>query len=108
LVNILTNGSLTSDDLQGNSIKQCLAKISAFLKEDFHQFMPSLLEMLIADSKVDIDIKLESADLSTTGGEGEASYTFKMKGVEGYDGTQRIKMNTDALQSKIGAYDLLA
>lgn len=64
--------------------------------------MPSLLTQLIIDSKLDIDIKLESADLPKQNE--NAGVTFKMKGLEG---SQRITMNTSALESKVQAFKLL-
>lgn len=51
------------------------------MKEDFHTFMPSLLTNLVNDSKLEIDIKLESAELPKTSD--NAGFTFKMKGLEG-------------------------
>lgn len=46
------------------AIKETLTKIAFFLKEDFNQFMPTMLTTLINDAKVDIDIKMENAELS--------------------------------------------
>lgn len=56
------NSGLTNDDPQVMAIKETMAKISYFLKEDFHPFMPNLMTLLVNDTKLDIDIKLESAD----------------------------------------------
>lgn len=83
------------------SIKETLAKISSFLKEDFHTFMPFLLENLVKDAKLDIDIKLTSADEEKPE---TTSITFKMKG---FEGNQRLSMNTSALESKIAAFQLI-
>jgi len=100
LVSLLTSG-LTNDDPQSLSIKETLTKIASFLKEDFHAYMPLLLNNLVNDAKLDIDIKLSSADDEKT--ESAASFTFKMKGLEG---NQRLSMNTSALESKIAAFKL--
>ena len=66
LVTMLINGSLTNDDPQQAAIKDTLAKIAGFLKEDFQQFVATLLPTLVADTKVDIDIKMESAEMPKT------------------------------------------
>ena len=72
-----------------------------FLKEDFHQFMPTLITPLLADARLSIDIKMESALLqSADKGEGELAFNIKVKG---FEGDQKITMNTSALESKLGA-----
>jgi len=53
------NQGLTSDDPQVLSIKETLAKIAFFLKEDFHRFMPQLMNTLVAEANLNIDIKME-------------------------------------------------
>ena len=64
--------------------------------------MAALLPTLVADTKVDIDIKMESAEMpKTTENHG---FTFKMKG---FEGNQRLTMNTSALEAKIGAFRLI-
>lgn len=55
----LMNQGLTSDDPQVLSIKETLAKIAFFLKEDFHRFMPQLMNTLVAEANLNIDIKME-------------------------------------------------
>jgi hypothetical protein len=80
-----------------------LSKIAFFLKEDFHKFMPQVMPNLINDTKLNIDIKMESAELPNEK-EGNAGFTFKMKG---FEGNQRISMNTSALESKLSAFKLI-
>jgi hypothetical protein len=46
----LKNSGLTNDDPQTAAIKETLAKIAGFLKEDFQQFLPLLLPTLLADT----------------------------------------------------------
>lgn len=77
----LLNSGLTNDDPQILAIKETLSKISYYLKENFHGFMGALMPSLINDTKLDIDIKMENADLATK--DGSAGLTFKMKGFEG-------------------------
>ena len=96
--------NLSNDDPQITSIKESLSKISFFLKEDFHQFIPILLPSLINDTKLNIDIKMESADMPSGKNEGAMGVTFKMKG---FEGNQRISMNTSALESKLSAFKLI-
>jgi len=79
----LMNSNLTNDDPQMLAIKETLTKIASFLGEDFNQFMPTMLTTLINDSKQDIDIKMENADLAKNIDNNLASFTFKMKGLEG-------------------------
>lgn len=103
LINLLKSG-LSNDDPQSLAIKETMAKIASFLKEDFNKFMPDILTSLITDSKLDIDIKLENAALPNNKDEGVNSYTLKVKG---FEGDQRLSMNTNALESKIGAFKLI-
>lgn len=98
----LLNAGLTNDDPQTLAIKETLAKISGFLKEDFQKYLPALMKSIMEDTKADIDIKMESSAIpkNTSG----TSVTFKMKGLEG---EQRITMNTTALEGKVTAFKLL-
>lgn len=98
----LLNSGLTNDDPQTLAIKEALIKIAYFLKEDFHQFMPNLLTVIINDTKLDIDIKMESAIMPSNSD--NTGFTFKMKG---FEGDQRISMNTSALESKISAFKFI-
>ena len=54
---------LPDDDPQDEMIKDTLAQCAGFLGQDFNQFMPMLLDQLITDTKLEIDFKMESADL---------------------------------------------
>lgn len=102
LLTYLLSGSLGNDDPQLSAIKDTLAKTAGFLKEDFQQFLPQLLPILVNDSKVDIDIKMESAEMPKT--TENAGFTFKLKGLEG---NQRLTMNTSALEAKVSAFRLM-
>jgi hypothetical protein len=98
------NSGLTTDDPQVLSIKETLAKIAFFLKEDFHTFMPELMNTLVTDANLNIDIKMEAADDVKTTDDNATGITFKMKG---FEGNQRLSMNTSALESKISAFKLI-
>lgn len=67
--------------------------------------MPELMTTLVTDAKLNIDIKLESAEGPKTGDSDNAGFTFKMKGMEG---NQRLSMNTSALETKIAAFKLIS
>jgi hypothetical protein len=101
LVNFLQSG-LSNDDPQISAIKETLSKIAFFMKEDFHKYMAALLPNLVNDTKLDIDIKMESAEIPSAK-DGNVGFTFKMKG---FEGNQRISMNTSALESKMSAFKL--
>ena len=103
ILNNLTKDNVNNDDPQILSIKETIAKISSFLKEDFQPFMNVLLPTLINDTQVDIDIKMDNASVPTTTetNKNTTGYTFKMKGLEG---EQRITMNTSALETKVTAF----
>jgi len=98
------NSNLSSDDPQLLAIKETLTKIAFFLKEDFDQFMPNMLTALVNDAKQDIDIKMENAELAKHKEENMVGFTFKLKG---FEGEQKISMNTSALESKIAAFKLI-
>jgi len=63
--------------------------------------MTSILPGLLEDTKQQIDIKLTSADDPS---DDNAGVTLKLKG---FEGQQKISMNTSALESKITAFKLL-
>lgn len=102
LINLLKSG-LSNDDPQTTTIKETLSKIAFFLKEDFHQFMDSLMSTVFEDAKADIDIKMENAAIPSN--DKNAGVTFKLKGLEG---EQRISMNTSALENKNSAFKLIS
>ena len=70
--------------------------------------MPTLVTPLLTDAKLSIDIKMESAADNMLGGaakeDGEVAFTVKMKG---FEGDQKITMNTSSLESKLSAFKLI-
>ena len=60
-----------------------------------------MLNQLIADAQLDLDFKMESADMPST----TENMELKLK-VAGL-GEQRVSMNTDALVRKTGAFAVL-
>ncbi len=73
------------------------------MKEDFHPYFATIFPSLLEDSKQKIDIKLTSAD--DPNADDNAGVTLKLKG---FEGQQKISMNTSALESKITAFKLLS
>jgi hypothetical protein len=62
------------------------------------------MNSLVTDANLDIDIKMESADNIKTTEDKNVAMTIKLKG---FEGDQRLSMNTHALESKIGAFKLI-
>lgn len=104
LVGLLTSGQLGNDDPQVMAIKETLSKIAYFLKEDFRQYFEKIFPNLLEDTKQQIDIKLTSADDPSAEDDNQTGVTLKLKG---FEGQQKISMNTSALESKITAFKLL-
>lgn len=98
---ILTSGQVTDDDPQVIAITNALTQVAAVMKEDFAPFMPEIMEKLLAGSQVEVDFKLEDADLpNTQTDENLTSVTFKMKGIEGQ---KKLSLNTSALETKVNS-----
>ena len=92
---------LADDDPQDEAIKETLAQCAGFLGTEFTQFMPSLIDQLVADAQLDVDFKMESADMPSTTDNLEMK--VKIKGL----GEQKVSMNTDALVRKTGAFAVI-
>lgn len=92
---------LPNDDPQDEAIKETLTQCAGFLGEKFAQFMPILLDQLVADAQLDLDFKMENADMPST--TENMAFVQKVKGF----GEQRISMNTEALVKKTSAFGLL-
>jgi hypothetical protein len=58
----------SDDDPQSEAVKDALTQSAGFLGADFAQFMPLLLNQLLADAQLEIDFKMESADMPNTTG----------------------------------------
>lgn len=62
------------------------------------------MNSLVNDTKLDIDIKMEAANNIQTSEDKSVGFTVKLKG---FEGDQRLSMNTSALEGKIGAFKLI-
>jgi hypothetical protein len=62
--------------------------------------MPVLLTQLVNDANLEVDFKIENADIPTGQNQG---FNIKIKGL----GEQRISMKTEALVKKTSAFGLM-
>ena len=92
---------LSDDDPQDEAIKDTLAQCAGFLGSEFGQFMPMLLNQLIADARLSVDFKMEASDVPSTSE--NLQMRVKIKGL----GEQKVSMNTDALVRKTGAFAVI-
>jgi hypothetical protein len=97
---------LDDDDPQDLAIKDTLTQCAGFLGPQFAQFMPMLLTTLVNDANLNIDFKMEAADLPSVDNK-NLSFNVKVNAIKGM-GEQRISMNTEAIQKKTSAFALLA
>jgi hypothetical protein len=97
---------LKEDDPQIISITNAITQVAAVLKDEFSPYLPGIMEKLIKDSQVEVDFKLEDADLPQLGESDEnlTSVTFKMKG---FDGSKKLSLNTYALEQKINSVQVI-
>lgn len=103
LVDML-KGGLPDDDPQDIAIKDTLVSCAGFLGTEFAAYMPTLLQTIVTDANLSLDFKMESADMPVT--DKNVGMTIKMPEIRGM-GEQRVSMNTDNLQKKVGAFVLL-
>lgn len=105
-MNLLTSGQLNSEDPQIHAIKETLSKIGYFLKEDFHPYVAKIFPQLLEDAKQSIDIKMTAADDPSAQDDDEGTIGFDLK-IKGFEGKQKLSMNTSALQSKLTAFKII-
>lgn len=77
---------------------------AGFLGTEFAVYMPTLLHTIVTDANLSLDFKMESADMPVT--DKNLGMNIKMPEIKGM-GEQRVSMNTDNLQKKLGAFVLL-
>jgi hypothetical protein len=78
-----------------------LTEVAGFLGKDFAPFMPALLTSLLADTKLELDFKIENADMPNVSG--NKGINVKIKGL----GEQRVSMKTEALVKKTAAFGFI-
>lgn len=108
IVEVLVTGNLKDSDPQVMAISNTISQICICLKEDFKQFLPHIVPALLKDASKDLDFKVKDADEVAGDEEEEAEGTttlnLKIKGVEG---EKALSMNTNALEVKINAIQIL-
>jgi hypothetical protein len=97
----LIQSGLSDDDPQDTSAKDTLTQCAGFLKVEFAQFMPYLMQPILHDANLSLDFKMENADLPQT----SDNMAMKVK-VKGF-GEQRVSLNTENLVKKTGAFALI-
>jgi methyl coenzyme M reductase beta subunit len=80
-----------------------LSQIGACIKQEFKQFLPHIMPALIKDVKRDIDLKIQDAE---TAGKDSSSTAMHVK-IKGMEGERQISMNTNALENKINAIQII-
>lgn len=102
---LLNSGSMTDDDPQVTAITNALTQAAAVLKEEFAPYMPEIMDKLLKGTKIEVDFKLEDAELPHAGeDENLTTVTFKMKGL---DGQKKLSLNTNALETKINSTQVI-
>lgn len=97
----LIQSGLKDDDPQDASAKDTLTQCAGFLKMEFAQFMPALMQPILNDANLSLDFRMENADLPQT--TDNMSLKVKVKGL----GEQRVSLNTENLVKKTGAFALI-
>lgn len=106
LVGLLKTIEETDPQLQ--AIQNTISMLAANLKEQFKPFLPGLLESLIKDINRDLDFKIVDAqeeELENAEDKEVQSIKLSIKGIEG---AKTIQMNTNALENKLAALQILA
>ena len=106
---MLASGNLADSDPQATTISNTISQICVCLGEDFKQFLPIIIPALLRDADKDIDFKFRDADeLELEGDEGDHKgvQTLNLK-VKGMEGNKQVSMNTNALEVKINAIEIL-
>jgi mannitol/fructose-specific phosphotransferase system IIA component len=109
IIDTLINGNLTEADPQITAIANTISQICICLKAEFKPFLPLIIPALLKDAQKDLDFKMTDADEFEAKEEGEQksgqqSMLLKIKGMEG---AKQVTMNTNALEVKINAIQIL-
>lgn len=60
LIETLVNGNLTDSDPQITAITNCVSQIAVCLKDEFKQFLPTIIPALLKDAQRSIDFKVKA------------------------------------------------
>lgn len=97
----MMQAGFSDDDPQDEAIKNTLTQSAAFLRQDFNPFMDFLIQNLMKDMKLEVDFKMENADMPSTSA--NAGFNVKVKGL----GEQRVSVKTENLVKKTTGFGLL-
>lgn len=107
LLEVLIKGNLTEADPQNESITNAVSQICICLKDDFKQFLPIFVPALLKDAQKDIDFKVKDADEFEGKQEEDDPNQAMILKVKGMEGAKQVSMNTNALESKINAMQII-
>lgn len=108
IIETLVNGNLSDSDPQITAITNTISQICVCLKDDFKQFLPVIVPALLKDAQRDIDFKVKTADdLDIEEDEDQKGIQKLNLKVKGLEGNQQVSMNTNALEVKINAVQIL-
>lgn len=71
LIDTLVNGNLADSDPQITAITSCVSQIAVCLKDEFKQFLPTIVPALLKDAQRSIDFKVKAQDDPLGGDDGE-------------------------------------
>ena len=106
LTQLLVSGQISEADPQILAIQNTLSQIGACIKGEFKEFLPHIMPALIKDATRDIDLKIKDAELAGKEDKGEGVASFNVK-IRGFEGERQITMNTNALENKINALQII-
>lgn len=105
LTTLLNSGKVLESDPQSLAIQNTLSQIAACLKLEFKQFLPQIMPALLKDAARDIDLKIQDAEISGQD-QDDKSTSLNVK-IKGFEGERKISMNTNALENKINAIQII-
>lgn len=103
LTELLNSGRVSEADPQALAVQNTLSQIGACIKQEFKRFLPHIMPALLKDARRDIDLKIQDAE---TAGTDEQNTALKVK-IKGLEGERQISMNTNALENKINAIQII-
>ncbi|CDW84107.1 importin beta- [Stylonychia lemnae] len=107
LTTLLNSDKIKDSDPQSLAIQNTLSQIGACLKSEFKQFLPQIMPALLRDAGRDIDLKIQDAELpDAQKGLSENVTSLNIK-IKGFEGERQITMNTNALENKINAIQII-
>ncbi len=71
--------------------------------------MPALMDKLVKDAQGNVDFKLEAAEMAgmTSPTDTDGGVTSLVVNMKGLEGPQKLSLNTNALENKINAINVI-